>query len=273
MKEMVNFNLQAFIDAANELVRADEVANALWLLEKGIPAWYRDHPPQEVLDLKHEIYKRIATPSFYATDAGSELDTHPNVHLLMKQSLRGDIVAKEVRHLNSLKYRPGFYDFGPGEFWTPKLLISENLLFDYQPVWVNHPSYKHYLKDFESVLNKPSPAEPKIFWACEIIEHMWKEDELRYEMQRNIGMADLIHFSTPAYTFDTECVDWKASKKDLGHLRAYTPMEFFLTITKLFPEYDLTLFGHKDIHLHVRGVLRTTKFQDIKSATIETIFK
>ncbi len=270
---MRNFKLQAFLDSANEMVRADEVSNALWLLEKGIPAWYREHTPIEVINLKNEIMRRLATPSFYARDRGSELQTHPEVHKMMKHSLRGDIIVKEMRHLNNQNLTPALYDFGPGEYWTPKLLIEEKAKFIYVPIWVNEPSYKHYLKDFESAMGGTLTEDmPKVFYACEIIEHMWKEDELRYEMNRNCGYADIIHFSTPAYTFDTECQDWMAAKKDLGHLRAYTPSEFFLTIQRLFPEYNLVMFNSDDIHLHVRGVLRNTKFE-LANASIQEIFK
>ncbi len=266
---MESFNVTCFVDAIHELVRSDEVANALWLCDH-LPAWYRDHPPKEITELKNEIMKRMATPSFYATDAGCELTSHPDVHKAMKHSLRGDMIVKEIKHLNSNQTKPILFDVGPGEAWVPRLLIHEEVRFTYYPIYVNHPSYAFYKNQFESALGIPEENATKIFFACEVIEHLWKEDEIRFEMNRHCGLADVIHLSTPLYTFDRKCQNWMADKKDLGHLRAYTPSEFFMKVQQMFPEYDLTLF--KSQPMHIRGVLTSTKFEQLKTPAVE-LFK
>ncbi len=268
MTEMKEFNLKCFIDAANELVRADEVARALWLLDN-LPAWYRDNAPDEVVQLKNEIMKRMATPSFYATDAGCELTVNPDSHLYMRNTLRGDLIVKDMKFLNKHNFFPKLFDLGPGEYWTPKLLIHEQVKFSYRPIYVNHPSHDQYRPTFHSVVIGDSIDQPKILFACEIIEHLWHEDEIRYEMNRHLGMADIIHLSTPCYTFDFNCTDWKKEKKDLGHLRAYTPTEFFMTVQKMFPEYILSMWA-TDI-LHIRGVNKKTSYDLIKNTKPEEI--
>ncbi len=265
---MVNENIQCFIDCANELLRADETMRALWLLDN-LPAWRRDNPHPEVVKLKNEVMAKIATASFYATDEGAELQSDPNIHRIMKHTLRGDMILKEVRFLNKCGHTPIFADLAPGEYSFVRLLIDENTHFSYRPIYVNHPSYEHYKQHFEHMIEVYAGASPKIFFACEIIEHLHNVDELRYEMNRHCGMADIVHFSTPLHTFDTSCLDWR-NKGALGHLQAFTPTEFFLAIQKLFPEYDLKLFHSQP--MHIRGTLKGTKFQIINTA-IEVIFK
>ncbi len=265
---MVNENIQCFIDCANELLRADETMRALWLLDN-MPAWRRDNPHPEITKLKNEVMKNIATASFYATDAGSELKTDPNVHRIMKHTLRGDMILKETKFLNTKLHKPTVFDLGPGEAFCPKLLIEEKVKFTYYPIFVNHPSFQHYYKDFESALGFPNTNHPNIFFACEVLEHLHKEDELRYEMNRHCGMADVIYISTPLHTFDTNCLDWK-TKGALGHLRAYCPSEFILTVQRMFPEYNLNYFESQP--QQIRGVWKDTKF-DVVKAPIGEIFK
>lgn len=270
MNQMVNENIQCFIDCANELVRADEVNRALWLLDN-LPAWRRDHPHPDIVSLKNEIMKRMATPSFYSTDVGAEVQIPGDTHLAMVHTIRGDLLTKETKWLNANKFSPKVYDLGPGEFWTPKMLIHQGIEFTYYPIYMNHPTYQHYKKDFEHKISKEPNDQPKIFFACEIIEHLHHEEEIRYEMNRHAGSADIIHLSTPCYTFDYVCQDWKANKKDLGHLRAYTPTEFFLKVQTMFPEYNIQMFSNEI--LHVRGVHKDTKFDLIKNTNIQDILK
>ncbi len=267
---MKDFKLQAFLDVANELVRSDEVANALWLLESGIPGFYRDFPPKEITDLKNEIMANIATSSFYATDSGAELQSDPNIHKIMKHSFRGDMLLKEMKFLNKNGFVPTLADLAPGEYAFVKMLIEEKTQFLYMPIWVNYPSYKHYHKDFESQMGGvPREDQPKVFFACEILEHLWHPEDLRYEMNRHCGMADVLFFSTPRHTFDTQCDDWR-KKGALGHLRTFTPQEFVLQIQKLFPEYHLSFFDSQP--MQIRATWKDSNFDVIKTP-IEEIFK
>lgn len=260
-KGMDNFKVAPFIEAAEELLRADETLRALNLLDN-LPAYYRDHVPQEVKDLKREIQKRIATPNFYATSRGYELSAHDDSIYHMDKSLRGYMAIKEVTRMNDNGVIPHIIDFAPGEYWLPSILNLKNLKFSYFPVYLNHPSYEHYKSRFEKFLfDRPSEDQPVIYFAGEVIEHLHREDELRFEMERNYGLADIFHVSTPCYSFDTRCTDWK-SKGDLGHLRTYSPREFTGIMSSMFPEYDSVSY-HSQI-LHCRGVLASTKYEFLK---------
>lgn len=269
MREMVNFNLQCFLDCANELLRADETERALHLLDN-LPAYYRDHKPREVIELKREAMARLATASFYATSRGYELTAPPDSYLRGAESLRGIMIAQEIKTLNENDLMPHVLDLGPGEYWLPQMLNHKGLLFTYEPIFVNHPSHDQYQKSFAKnfLVYKQDPPEvdrPKILFAGEIIEHLWNESEIRFEMERHMGLADVVHISTPAYTFDYECIDWR-SKGDIGHLRAYTPSEFQTTVWKMFPEYATQVYVSQI--LHARGVLQTTKFETIKNLKV-----
>ncbi len=268
---MKEFKLQAWLDVANVMVNADEVLNALWLLEKGIPGWYRDNTPKEISNLKNEIQARLATASFYATDAGCELLTDPNMHLVMKHSVRGDILDRVTKYLNKSGFRPKLYDLGPGEFVFVKMLMHEQADFSYYPIYVNHPTYEHYKKEFEHKISKEEDGQPKVFFACEILEHLQNPHDLRYEMMRHCRQyADVLEISTPMHTWDVNCTNWRASKPDLGHLRTFTPSEFIAIVQEVFPEYNLTMFQSQPMHIH--GTYNDSRFECIKDMTKE-IFK
>lgn len=261
MREMKNFDLSCFIKCAEEMLRADETASALWLLEKGIPGFYRENVPEPVRLLKDEIMARVASPSFYANHVGVEIDTLRETYKNMPHSLRGKILINDVRMCNEMGFVPTVVDLGPGEMWAPKMLLFENLKFSYKPIYVNHPTYEAHKSSIEPVLIDKIPLDrPTIYFACEILEHLWEPRDIRFEMNRTSRYADIIHMSTPLFTFDTECLDWR-SKGDLGHLRTYTSKEFSDVVSDLFPEYGSIIYRSQI--QHARGVRRDTPFQFI----------
>lgn len=261
---IIDFKIKPFIEAAEELLRADETLRALDILN-GLPAYYRENIPPEIQALKREIQSKIATASFYATSDGYELTAPENSHELVEGTLRGILLLQEMKELNKQDLTPHLHDLAPGEYAFVRMLASKGCIFTYEPSFVNWPSYNHYKKYFEEFLGKPSEDRPKIYFGGEILEHLHDEAELRYEMERKVGLADVLHFSTPNMTYDYNCTDWR-SKGDLGHLRTYTAPEFQQVILKLFPEYHTQVFVSQI--LHARCVLKTTKFnipQEIKS--------
>lgn len=261
MTDSEDFKLKPFLDAAEELLRSDETARALWLLDN-LPAYYREYVPEEIKKLKAEIMSMIATPSFYATHHGDEITLPGDTYLKAEGTLRATIVHREVKSLNHAGFTPNIYDLGPGEYWTPRLLKHQGLRFNYQPIYVNHATHNHYYKYIEDI-PKPQDGQPNIFFACEIIEHLWQESDIRFEMQRHIGQADIVHISTPLYTFDTGCIDFR-DKKDLGHLRAYTPREFQQTVYKIFNDYSF-IFYESQIQ-HARGVNPFSGFDCVRES-------
>lgn len=257
MHAIVNFDVACFVKAAEELLRSDETLRALSLLDN-LPSFYRQNPPAEITKLKHEVQARIATASFYSTSEGYELTAPDNTYeYILDATLRGLLLEKEVKELNNISFTPHILDYGPGEYSFVRALISRKYKFTYEPSYVNHPSYAKYKPHFEKHLAKPTPDHPIVYFAGEVIEHLYDERELAYEMHRRVGLADIIHVSTPNMTYDYTCKDWR-DKGDIGHLRTYTHREFAQTVMSIFPEYDCQVFISQI--LHARCVLKETKY-------------
>lgn len=249
-----DFNHQAFIAAAEELLRSDETLMALKLLDM-VPAYFRDHPIPELHALKREIQAKIATASFYATHEGFELTITDEMCLGTAATLRNQLISFDVKRCNDEKMSPHIYDMGPGEGALPVVLDSQKFEFTYSQVYVNQPTYeatahrweeKHgcndlYLKGLEA---------PRIFVSTEVIEHLHYEDEIRAEMERACGLADVIHISTPLYTYNPTVKNWR-DIGHLGHLRTYTPNEFRNTISRMFPEFQYAYYESQVQHMRL----------------------
>lgn len=262
--QMNNFNIDAFITCAEELLRADETIRALHLLDN-LPAYYRDHIPIKIVDLKNEIYKRLSTPQKYinGTYELSIMDLeHGNK---MEETLRGKIIVSDVKSLNDDGLIPHIIDYGPGEYWLPIILKKLGLKFTYQDIGLNKDAHNKALHVFKDNMVPPSPDQPSIFVAYEIIEHLWDECEIKAQMLFNHGLCDLAHISTPCYTFDIDCTNWR-QKDELGHLRAYTPSEFTRTLQTMFPEYITFLYSSRIMQM--RMTKRDTKFETIQKRAV-----
>lgn len=246
-----NFNVKAFIDAALELVRGDDVLLALDLLEM-LPAIYRETPPKEISDLKTLLLSRIATPLFYATD---ELKLHiaePEEAMSYLPLLRSQLLVNDVKELNAKDEMPHLVDWGPGNFYVPVMLAELGCFFTYNPITLTRESRRAFLDRYPHMQGEPDTNDPMIFFACEILEHLLEPKELKTTMLQHGGMADIVHISTPLYTFDGRVrADGADGVRDvLGHLRAFTPQEFLTTVQNLFPGYQALYY--KDVIQHVR---------------------
>jgi len=236
MKALENFKLQPFLDAANELVRADEVKRAIWILDN-LPGFYRDHPPEEVIQLKNEILQRIALPQHYQFGECTLVDKEEQF-MMLKKILRSALLLETVIELNKINIEPQVVDYGPGDFWVPALLKRENCKFTYRPITVQLPAalYAKQKIDWE----EPKDTDSfRLFFAGEIIEHLWEESDLKTTMlSAGSNLADICQISTPRYSFDTRDFEWRTHRELLGHMRTYTPDEFQNVVRKLFPEYE-----------------------------------
>ena len=94
---------------------------------------------------------------------------------------------------------------------------------------------------------------PVIFLACEIIEHLWNEQEILSNMLRYCRCADIVHISTPKYTYGFNLgKDWDQSRQEIDHLRTYTPSEFTTLIQNMFGNtYQANFYNSAVMHMRL----------------------
>ncbi len=242
----MKFNLQCFLDAANELTRLDEIERALHLLDN-LPALYRDEEPKEVAQLRAEITAKIATPSWYA-EAESVEPLELGDERVMSTTLRYQMLAADVARFNEQGLVPHIVDYGPGPMWLASNLLAQKLNFTYEPIVLDQARLDKAKDTYLNLFSGPNPTMPYIFCAFEIIEHLWREIDLKIEAYRHAPrLPDLIHISTPMYAFDPNCPDWRLRDR-LGHLRAYTPKDLCLVLGDMFKNYEMKVFTSQILH-------------------------
>lgn len=246
------FDSRPFIDAANILAASDDVLLALRVLDS-LPGFYRDHTPKEIVDLKHKILAKMATPNYYVNNV-NDSNIDPDVAQAQVEVLvRGQQVMNDVLAYNHEGLIPHIVDLGPGDYWLPIGLSRKRLMFTYQPIGICDKAKNTALRHINAYLKDEVPSDrPHIFIACEIIEHLHYDQEIRIEYNRAKVSAEVIHISTPLYTFDGRAkeLDWQ-KKEVLQHLRTYTPDELFQSAVRLFPEFKWEIIGSNI--LHARG--------------------
>lgn len=218
---------KSFCDLAVLLVQYDEVERALLILNN-LPAYYRDHEPKSVTDLKAAIQSKIMLPQDYATHATDDqqlIDRDDIIHILS----RGQILMNEIKTANDNGVTPHIVEVGPGNYWLPLNLSKAGHKFTYSAIGVVpdlHIEFKKQLPVEHQVQHKESPV---FFVAYEVIEHLHNVDELSIIASR-IPNLSKIFLSTPKYTYKLND-DWY---EGLQHLRAYTPNEFLTEAQRLF---------------------------------------
>lgn len=260
MLPIKSFTPKPFIEAAEILLNSDETLMALDLLEM-LPSYYKDNKIKEIEDLKNEIRSKIATASFYATHAGVELEVSEDNCKAMSETLRGMLLCMDVKAINDDGLVPHIFDHAPGEGFVPIMLKHKGLKFTYEQIYVNHPTRMHTLKNFEEI--KWDKIAPAIWLSTEVVEHLHYEDEIRADINQKCwpDLPDVIHVSTPLYTFNPNVTNWKDIGW-LGHLRTYSPTMFMAMIQKLFPDYSMAYYESQV--QHARLVNPLTKFEAIK---------
>lgn len=243
------FDTKPFLDVANILVASDEPLLALKVL-KMVPGFYRDFYPSEMLDLKNKILSLLATPGFYVTNPYDSLVRADSAPHVVQGTLRGRMIEQDVKLLNQEKKIPHIVDLGPGEYWLALGLKALGYRFTYQPIGLCTEAHDKAKLLLVEQLVKPLDDAPRIFVACELIEHLHHEEDIRVDCERVGCKPDLIHISTPKYTFDTRAsqIDW-AQKGDLGHLRTYTPDEFKKVVHHMWPEYRWQYVDSQPMHM------------------------
>lgn len=253
--------LEPFLDAAEQLVLADEVERALALLDN-LPAVWRHEPPPEVTRLRDEILERIATPADYVKIEEGMRPYFTSDEHRMRETLRYDCIATDVGKLNEKGLVPVISDFGPAEYWLPVLLEHVGMRFCYSARHLNQRLYDQAAFSFmKSHTRIPGADSPRMFCALEIIEHMPRPQDLRVEALKCGRLPDIIHVSTPRHAYQDGETNWR-NRKLLGHLRAYTLNELSSELQAVFPEYAQTVYD--STILHSRLVWRGTKIEGVR---------
>jgi len=255
---ILDFKLQAFLDVINELVRADETVRALWVCDN-LPGYYRDNPPPEITTLRNEITQCLATSFKYASD-DIHADRVVNAdNKFMRRQLRCVLLKKEVEEFNAQGLVPHIIDMGPGEYWLPTILKKDGLNFTYFPLGIAARAQENAKEIIgENYRQLQTEEQPTVFAALEVIEHLWNEEEIKSNMLYMCRFADVVHISTPKYTYGFHLKDWR-ELGELQHLRTYTPKEFSAVVSNMFKEYGVSIYDQQI--MHARLVLKGSKFK------------
>lgn len=241
-----------FLEAANILVAGDEPLRAMHLLRDCVPGYYRDHMPESFRELISDIEVLLCTPTFYMTNKYDAMVRADDADFVVLNTYRGKLIEQDIKELNAAGKTPHLVDLGPGEYWLPIGLSKLGYDFSYKPIGLCAEALTKAMPFIEKHLRDPRPDQPGVFVACELIEHLHNEADIRVEFMKEKRPFKHIHISTPKYSFDgqKDKLSWR-SLGDLGHLRTYTPSEFQRVVLGMFPEYDWA-FGDDQI-MHLKG--------------------
>lgn len=213
------FDVETYLSCVEGMIKSDEVERALWMLEN-LPAYYRDNYPERAKEIKESLHRALFTPAQYSkADVEGKGQFDPNYwpHRL-------DVLAQVIATLNNQDYVPHIMEIGPGTYWLPNTLKAKGYRFTYEAQGLGPVGYE-----------VSDPQGPIMFVAFELIEHLANEMEI-YQAYLKFGkVAKYLFLSTPLYTYGGGLPHWRGQA--LGHLRTYTPKEFFKKMADMFPSY------------------------------------
>jgi len=243
--EIPSFDASYFLLTAQILVDADEAERAYWLLTDGLPAFYRQHTPERIVQFRNKIQMAMMTPLAYGDCKDDSLycENDDRALEILSGTLRGQLTLQSVLQFNERGIRPHIVEIGPGEFWLPRGLRAKDCAFTYQDIGINEYT-KAKSKEIER--SDWDEIQPVIFCAQEVIEHMASPSDLGVELMRatNGKGASEVHLSTPLFTYDGKPKPiLELGRNGLPHLRAYTPNEFIQEAMKIFgPSYQWAFY-------------------------------
>jgi hypothetical protein len=225
MGKPLHFDPDHYLDSVEQMIRADEIVSALWMLDN-MPGYYRDNKPQRALDIKKKIYQQLMTVVDYASDGDETKEASEDFSKVPLEeyyrqphcSPRGVITVGLVQSLNLDGYSANIVELGPANYWLPTALKSLNCDFTYEGYSIN-PLVKSPIETIKS--DKPIK---NIFVCFEVIEHLFSPDDIYHFYCKSKMDADYVLMSTPKYTLMGGLPDWDT--RTLGHIRTYTPTEF-----------------------------------------------
>lgn len=239
--EILNFDVKPYVAVVNSLLASDEFERAMWVCDN-LPGWYRDNKPREIRDIQKHAYDQWMGIKDYVTNPHDLIFDVPRSVQALENTLRGQMISAQVKEANDHDVTPHIIDMGPGEFWLPMALKDKGLKFTYYGHCLQQQQENIVKEHLGDIWKDETPDKHVMFVATEIIEHLTTPSyDILNLFYRKCPNADLVYLSTPLYTFGGGLWDWADPKHKgfLGHLRTYTPKEFFAEASKMFPGYAL----------------------------------
>jgi len=235
MGRPVYFNLDMYLAVVEQMISADEVERALWMLDN-LPGWYRDNTPVEVKLMRNHLLKKL-----YNTIDYSNIEYNRDIELDAETTCKLVFQFHRMRELKTLVERlrnPYIVEMAPGGYMIPKGFKASNIKLEYLGLGLGTT---HKINTLEDTHTTP------IFVAFELIEHLHNPVEI-YQCALKTGIDfHYICLSTPLYSWKGGNPKWYAA--DLGHLRTYTPDEFLSFARKYWPQYEWTITLSDEMYL------------------------
>lgn len=212
------FDIDKYLDCVEGMILADEVERAFWMLDNP-PSFYRENPTERMTEIRQSLHKAMFTPIEYSK-ADREIEGQGD-----GWPARGEVVAQLVSRLNADNRIPNLMEISPGTHWLKKGLEERGLTFTYES---------------RSLTSAPPPIHSSninILICMELIEHLANPMEAYQAYLKFEKTASYLVLSVPLHTWGGGLSTWRGQA--LGHLRTFSPQEFFDLCRKMFgPGYD-----------------------------------
>lgn len=229
------FDPDHYLDAVEQMICADEIETALYMLDH-FPGYYRDNIPQRAVEIKKAIYRQLWTVTDYVHDPDEKKERSEEYRGELAEQWkhahfepRGDLIMNLVKEINDDFCIADIHEFGPANFWIPAALKKLDAQFKYTGSSISEVRREeNRASDFQK--------SKQIFCCFETIEHLWNPDDVFHYYAKSWIDADYILVGCPKYTIYGGLPNWE--NRDLGHLRTYTPVELFNFVKKHWPNYQ-----------------------------------
>jgi hypothetical protein len=245
------WRLDQHISAIEQMIRADELQEALRMCDQ-VPGWWRDNYPPELAEIKRTLYRQTYDQIEYATDDEEAECTREFGEAQWDNGYmypRAELVSVLLRSL--FPRSPWIFDLGCSHGNLPLGLIKSNYGFRYCGAGMNkriQDKVKGWVGEHWS--DKPVGDQPTILYCTEVIEHCFNPHDIVHSAYK-VGVTwDHIILSVPKYTLGHGLPDWQTRR--LGHVRTWTPREFMRFADESFPGYEWMLYDSHSMVL--RGV-------------------
>lgn len=248
-----HFDPDHYLDSVEQMIAADEIIFALKMLDN-MPGFYRMNPYPRAVQLKKDLYKNILSITSYSEDDyegyenslrhQSKLNPGYDWEKLGLGAMvdipftypRSEITIQLIKKLNDEGNVPHIYEMGPSNYYLPYGLKAKGLKFTYRADSINKKAYLDHKERLSDVWQDHAKENQKQVFVCfETIEHLWNEKDILHQYHKYQADADHILISTPCGTLIGGVADYK---RDLGHLRTFTPNELLEICRKFWPNYD-----------------------------------